>query len=158
MKKRLFRRVRPSDPLLTSRWLDVTCAVMWALYLVYALATLISPLQTFELAGAPDWYAFVWSIGVAGTAGTATLAAHWMFYDGRVGLLFKKRLERDALTAFMAFMVLYGLLLVDVVIHGSIARLAQIVIVALALPLPTFRVFHLRRRIRALVMAGELTV
>lgn len=150
MKKRLFRLVKPSDPLLVTRWFDVASGATWFLYVAYAAATLLSPLLTFKMAGAPPWYPVIWSIGAGGSALLAALGAHWIFYDGKAGLLVKKRLERDSLWALIAFMCIYELLLIDVVVHGALERLAQIFLFAALLPLPFFRIAHLNHRIRGM--------
>lgn len=152
--RKLFHRIKPSDPLLTTRWLDVTCGAAWVAYVAYSLATILSPPMTFSLAGAPSWYSLIWSAGVGLAAAVAAIAAHWLFYDGRASLLFKKRLERDALAILLGFILIYEVLLIDVVTHGDYSRLAQIFNVLATLPLPIFRIVHLNGRIRRMIARG----
>jgi hypothetical protein len=140
--KRFFNRVRPNDNLLTTRWLDITAAGTWLLYSIYGISTFLQKLGSFKTLGAPYWYSTGWSCGIAISAGVAGLAAAWIFHDDRFPLLKKKRLERDALLVFIAFLIVEFSLLTGLVVMGHAI-----------MTFPSFRIGHLNRRIRLLLKA-----
>lgn len=152
--KNLLRRVKPSDPLLTTRWFDVISGGTWLIAFFYSICTLVAPLPTFSYAGAPSWYSMVWSLGVGTSALVAAISAHWIFYDGGLDRITKKRLERDALLILGGFTVIYGILVVVDLFHGYGVLLSQTFRVIETLPLLVFRIHHLNGRIRGLMTAS----
>lgn len=153
--RKFFHRVKPTDPLLTSRWLDVAAGTNWLLYTAYALATIVAPLMTFTTAGAPRWYQLTWAIVFGLSSLTAGLAAFSIFHEGKASKLVKKRTERDALLIMASLIAVYAILLIIVVALGYGDRFPQLIFVLSVFPFPIYRIGHLNHRIRLMFMPNK---
>lgn len=147
--------IKPSDPLLTTRWFDVTAAVLWAIYAIWGIAAFLSQLPSFQFVGAPHWYGAAWAGAVGVTALVASLAATSIFFDIRhLAQVTKKRIERDALAVFCALIFVIHVVSIWTFFSGHWAYFANVFLTFSYYIVPAFRIYHLSRRIR--VLSGRL--
>lgn len=146
--------IRPRDPLLTTRWFDVSCVTLWITYALWALASMIARIPTFKIVQAPSWYEISWSMMILLSALTAGLAGASIFFRvPRIRQVTKKRIERDALAIFCGTIAIYHAIVGLVAFSGDGSRFALFFITFSYYIMPVFRMYHLNRRIRAL--AGQ---
>lgn len=146
-----YSEVKPSDPLLTTRWFDVASMGLWLSYAMWAISSLIVAIPTFHAFDAPHWYQIGWAVLIGGSSLVAGLAAASIFFRiPHLKQITKKRVERDALGVFLGMLMIYHALIALLAFTGDNARFALFFLTCSYYVMPAFRMYHLNRRIKTL--------
>lgn len=151
-KKHVLRlQIKPSDPLIVDRWLDVAYVALWFTYGLWGVTTLILGLPTIQQF-TPQWYQTAWSGAIGLLAITASLLAALIFFETKwIRQITKKTLERAIDGILCTFLGIYPLLLILRSIDGDFARTAGLSVLILSfLIFPLLRIHILTKRIKAL--------
>jgi len=144
-------QIKPSDPLIVDRWLDVAYITLWFVYGLWGVASLILGLPTITQF-TPDWYQTAWS-GVIGCLSiTAAILAALVFFETKwMRQITKKTLERGVVYILVSFVGIYPILLILRSVDGDLLKTgAQAVMAFSFLIFPILRVHLLSKRIKAI--------
>lgn len=144
-------QVKPSDPLIVTRWLDVAYILLWFVYGLWGVFSVIVGLPTLNML-TPDWYQTVWSgfIGILSLT-ACVLASLVFFHTPWFKQISKKRAEFATVCALLAFVVIYPVLLVVRAADGDLSRVGPSAVLAISyLIFPVLRLYFLRGRIKLL--------
>lgn len=145
--------VKPSDPLLTTRWFDLASALLWLSYAFWAIAAVLQQLPIFHLVGAPHWYGLVWAGAIGVTSLAAGIGAVLIFFRvPKLAQITKKRIERDALAVFTTLIFIFHAVLAWTILSGHWIYFASFFVACSYYVMPLFRMYHLNRRIK--ILAG----
>lgn len=151
-KKKVMRlQIKPSDPLIVDRYLDVAYVTLWFIYGLWGVTTFLLGLPTITQF-TPDWYQTAWSGTIGCLAISASLLAALIFFETPwMRQVTKKYLERSIVYALMAFIAVYPVLLLLRAINGDILiTLGSSIITVSYLVFPALRIRILNGRIKAL--------
>lgn len=151
-KKPLLRlQIKPSDPLIVDRWLDVAYVTLWFSYGLWGVVSLIAGLPTITQF-APDWYQTAWSGAIGLLAITAAILATLIFFDTKwMKQITKKILERGIVYVLCSFLGIYPFLLALRSLDGEAHKTAGLSVLILSfLIFPALRIHILSKRIKAI--------
>lgn len=145
-------QIKPSDPLIVDRWLDVAYVALWFIYGLWGVTTLVLGLPTIAKF-APDWYQTAWSGVIGLLAITASILAMLIFFDTSKWLsqITKKKSERTIVWVLCCFVAVYPVLLLLRAIDGEGEKTAGLFILLISyIIFPALRIHILSKRIKAL--------
>ena len=145
-------QMKPSDPLILDRWVDVAYVALWFIYGLWGVTTLIVGLPTITQFAA-DWYQPAWSGVIGLLAITASILAALIFFDTSRWLsqLTKKKLEKTTVWLLCCFVAVYPALLMLRTINGEGEKTGGLSILLLSyIIFPLLRIHILGMRIKAL--------
>lgn len=143
--------LRPSDPLILDRWLDVAYIMLWISYGVWGVVTAWFGIPTFTQLTS-ETYQTIWSGALGLLALAAAVMALLVFFDTPWMLqISKKRAEHALVICIIPFITVYPILLVIRVAEGDHERVAGTLVLRISyLIFPILRVYILRGRIKKL--------
>lgn len=144
-------QVRPSDPLILDRWIDVAYFFQWLIYGFWGIASVILGLGTVKDL-ASQWYQYAWSgtIGML-SATAATMVFLAFFHTSFIRQITKKRIEFCTVIVLNVFILVYPVLLIIRSIEGEFLKTGAIAVLAIGyLIFPILRLHILRKKIRLL--------
>lgn len=141
--------VKPNDLLIVDRWLDVAYALLWFIYGLWAVTSVIIGLPTLTMV-ASSIYQTLWSSFIGVLSLTACFLACSLFVETpRFRQISKKRAEVATTIVFCAFVVVYPVLLIVRASTGELETVGATSILAFSyLVFPLLRIHILRSRIR----------
>lgn len=151
-KKNYLRlQIKPSDPLIVDRWLDVAYVALWFSYGLWGAITLVVGLPTITQF-TPDWYQTAWSGAIGLLSITAAILASLIFFDTKwMKQITKKMLERSITVVLCAFLGIYPFLLALRSLDGEAHKTAGLSVLILSfLIFPVLRLHILTKRIKAI--------
>lgn len=140
--------VRPSDPLLLDRMIDVCAAAYWLVYTLWAILAGVLGIATITHA-AGEFYNFMWSAGIGTFSLVALLTSISLFFDfgERFAPPFKKKVELYAVRCLIILIAVYPVLLFLSAFGGDTVRAPSAVLSLSYLIFPIFRTYVLKKRI-----------
>lgn len=146
--------VRPSDPLIADRWLDVAYVIYWFIFGGWGITSIILGLPTVQML-TTDWYQTAWSGGIGALATLAGALALLVFFDTpRFKQISKKRAEQATVWVLGVFILIYPVLLIVRAGDGQQNRVGAAAVLALSyLVFPALRIHLLRGRIKRMLAA-----
>ena len=144
-------QVKPSDPLILDRWVDIAYLALYLIYAAWAIFSVVIGLPTV-MTLASDAYQIAWS----GTIGILCLvaagsAALTFFYVPHMRQITKKRVEFASVFTLWFFIIVYPVLLVVRAIDGELSVTGPAAVLAISyLIFPTLRLWILHNRIQTL--------
>jgi len=141
--------VKPSDPLITDRWLDVAYVVYWLIFGLWGITSLLFGLPTVQML-TTDWYQTTWSGCIGVLASLAGVLALLVFIDTpRLKQVTKKRAEFATVAVLVVFVFVYPVLLVVRAADGETSRVGAAAVLAVSyFVFPILRLHLLRVRIK----------
>lgn len=146
---------KPSDPIITNRWLDVAYVFLWVIYAMWGTLVFFAGLPTIATQS-PGWYEPLWSVCIATLSALAAIFALSLFLKvPKISQVRKKKLEQGTVIALTAFVAIYPILLVTAAFGGDQIRMANSILAFSYLVFPIFRVYLLRQRIKSYELAQK---
>lgn len=146
-------RARVNEPLIADRSLDLMVMILWAIYGTWGITSTLAKIPTLDKVANPV-YAIGWGAAIGVTAWVAAIAATSVFFSRNHCLkarIRKKQGEMWAVCILAGLVSVYpALLLIQGFVQGDTARQPLAVLALSYLAVPTWRAFHLTKRIRAL--------
>lgn len=149
---RLRRSLRSvlNEPVLADRSLDVMAGALWAIYGLWGMSSTISKIPTLDRAASP-LYQLIWGGLIGLVALVAAIAAFSTLVPGSTLVrIRKKQAEMWAVSILGGFIGVYPVLIFLEALTGDPARQSIAILSLSYLVVPTWRVYHLVRRIRSL--------
>lgn len=149
MNHQKFRLLmRPGDPLLVTREIDVFFAIAWAIFASWGYLAVFHGLETITLAAGP-LFNFLWALSIALLSTIATLASVFLFFRTSASQVTKKRIELAAAWGLVFLIAVYPVYLgIRTVVTDNNNLWASTVLSLLYLLIPVFRIRNLRYRIK----------
>lgn len=150
---RLSSRLR--DPIIVDRWIDVASAFSWLFLGVFGLFYSLAHFSTLSQL-TTEAYTTWWGLSIGVTGLLAGAAAFSTLFTSRVRLrIFKKQTELILISLLGGLISVYPILKVaDLLIPPfQITEISALAVSLYFMILPTWRIFHLTKRIRALRVA-----
>lgn len=140
--------VRPSDPLLLTRELDIFFILSWAIFAGWGYFAVFQGLETITLA-LGSFFNFIWALGIAVLSSIALIASIMVFFKTKMRQVSKKRIELVAVWGLIFLVAVYPVYLAGRAISQEEINIWNSVIISLLYVLiPFFRIRNLRYRIR----------
>lgn len=144
-------QVRPSDPLILDRWIDVAYFIQWLIYGFWGIASVILGLGTVEDL-ASQWYQYAWSGTIGALSSIAGIMVLLAFFSmSWIRQITKKRVEFCTVIVLSVFILVYPVLLTIRALEGEQALIGATAVLAYGyLIFPILRLHILRKKIRLL--------
>lgn len=140
--------MRPSDPLLVTRELDVAYAVAWAIFAAWGFLATVNGLETITVLVGPV-FNFIWSLGIALLSSVAAFMSIMLFFKTKTSQIAKKRIELAATWGLLFLIAVYPMYLgIRTVVTENNNLWASTAIAVLYVWVPFFRIRNLRYRIK----------
>lgn len=149
-------QLKPSDPVVVDRWLDVAYFFLWLIYGAWGVFSVVVGLPTVQNF-ASESYQTIWSgmIGVLALTAAAMIVLVF-FRTSWMAQITKKRIERGAVIALTAFVFVYPILLGLRAAEGEIVKVGPSSLLAVSyIIFPIYRIWVLRNRIRSLRLVAN---
>lgn len=147
-----------TDPIRANREIDLTSILIWLCLGMFGFFTITQHASVFTRAATPDFYQAMWGGTVGLFATTAAAAGIVSFYTPHTKYdrrILTKRTERFALFVLTSVIAIYPVFLL--IYGGENGPRLDIFCLALALlPLPIWRIRHLKTRINDLYSVAEI--
>jgi len=150
MLRRLRERIL--EPVIVDRGVDVMAFTLWVIYGAWGAVSTLAHMPTLTDA-APPLYSILWGALIGFFALVAAVACVLTFFTATpAGRLWKKRAEMTAVCLMGGLIAVYpALLFVRAIVDHDADRAAIAVLGLSYLVVPTWRIRHLTKRIRALL-------
>lgn len=144
-------QIKPGDPLILDRWVDVAYVGLWFSFGLWGVITLLVGLPTITQF-TPDWYQTAWSGSIGLLAITASIVSSLIFFDTPwMKQYTKKYIERALAIPLCAFIGVYPVLLILRTLDGDAYKTAGLSALILGFVIfPALRIHILNVRIKAI--------
>lgn len=140
--------MRPSDPLLVTREIDVWFAAIWTIFAAWGYLAVTHGLETITLA-AGSLFNFLWALTIALLSTVAAISAGALFLKTGLSQVAKKRIELAAAWGLVFLISVYPVYLgIRTVITDNSNLQASTVLSLLYVLVPVIRIRNLRYRIK----------
>lgn len=146
--------LRPWEPQVLDRWIDVAYILLWALYSAWGISVLIVGLPTIANV-TPGWYFTAWAAGVGLSALVSCIFSFLVFFKTKITQITKKRIEIRGVAVLSSFILIYPVLATIAAISGDPLRFGAMFVAWSYLIFPILRIHILRIKIKALMAVGD---